>query len=260
MIQIVNIQGIGENVVNTFAHLKGSSNLFRNFIKNIFALKNPSIRIVLYRQIYFTGVTALNKIVIIGILIGIVIIAQVINIVGSDAVLTGKILIWTVVRELGPLFVAIIIIARSCSAISSELGSMRVNKEIESLMSMGINPISYLIIPRIAGGTISAFVLTFYFQISAILGGLLLSFIFMNIPFLQHLRVIFSVLNISEITISFLKGVIFGLTISTISCYYGLGVRTSITEIPQATTKAVMYSLFLVFILNGIITLVSYYL
>lgn len=258
MAQIINTQNLGRSFLNTIVQLKGSAELFRDSIKSITALKNPSIRTVLYRQIYFTGIGALNKIVIIGIIIGIVIITQVMNIIGSNAILTGKILIWTVVRELGPLFATIIIIARSCSAISSELGSMRVNREIENLMVMGINPTSYLIIPRITGVTISALILTFYFQISAIMGGVALSSLFTDVPFLQHLRAIFSVLNIFDVMLSFLKGTIFGLVISTVSCYQGLGVRASITEIPQATTRAVMHSLFLVFLLNGIITFIFY--
>ncbi|MEW6213743.1 MAG: ABC transporter permease [Nitrospirota bacterium] len=258
MIQIINIQRIGENIINAIRHSKGSYELFLNSIKNISALKVVPVRAVIYRQIYFTGIEALSKIATIGALIGIVIITQVTNIVGLNALLTGKILLWTVVRELGPLFAAIIIIARSCTAVASELGSMKVNREVDSLRIMGIDPLDYLIVPRIIGITVSVFILTFYFQIIAIAGGLALSSIFIDIPFLQHLRGIFSALSLFEIGVSLLKSTVFGMVISTVACYHGFRVQLSITEIPQATTIAVMQSLFLVFIFDGIITIISF--
>ncbi|BCB96042.1 ABC transporter permease [Dissulfurispira thermophila] len=221
-------------------------------------MRNAPIRSVLYKQLYFTGIEALSKVAAIGILIGIVIIAQIVNLVGSNAVLTGKILIWTIVRELGPLFAAIIIIARSGTAISSELGSMKVNRETDSLKIMGINPVDYLIVPRITGITISVFILTFYFQIMAITGGLAFTSAFLELSFSQHIKGIFSALGLFEILISLFKSLVFGLLISVVSCYHGFNVEASITEIPQAATKAVMQSLFLVFIFDGIITVISF--
>lgn len=249
---------IGKNILVSVQHARGSYRLFLNAAKRIPSLKIFPVRSVLYRQIYFTGIEALNKVAIIGILIGIVIITQVANIVGLNPVLTGKILIWTVVRELGPLFAAIIVIARSCTAIASELGSMKANREVDTLRIMGIDPDSYLIMPRILGISISVFILTFYFQISAIAGGLFVSSVFTDIPFYEHLKGIFSALSIFQIIISLLKSVVFGLLISTVSCYHGLRVQTSITEIPQMTTFAVMQSLFVVLIFDGIITVVSF--
>lgn len=258
MIQVLSPQKIGGNILNTISNLKGYYALFKNYIKNTPALKNSAIYTVLYRQIYFTGIEALSKITIIGILIGIVIITQVMNIVGPNSVLTGQILTWVVVRELGPLFAAIIIISRSCTAMASELGSMKINNEITNLWIMGINPFRYLVVPRITGTIISAFILTFYFQLSGIIGGLMLSSILIDIPFFYHLKDILSVVTFFEIGISFLKSIVFGLIISIISCYHGFKVEKSITQIPQATTKAVMQSLFSVFIFNGIITIIFF--
>lgn len=227
-------------------------------VRNIPLLRSAPIRSVLYKQLYFTGIEALGKVAAIGILIGIVIITQIVNLAGSNAVLTGKILIWTVVRELGPLLAAIIIIARSGTAISSELGSMKVNRETDSLRIMGINPVDYLIVPRVAGITVSVFILAVYFQVMAIAGGLAFTSVFLDLSFLQHLKAIFSALKLFEVLISLLKSLVFGLLISIVSCYQGFSVEASITEIPQAATRAVMQSLFLVFIFDGIITVISF--
>lgn len=258
IVQIVNIKKIGRGVIDVSIDLKDYYKLLCYFVKNILILQIAPIRSVFYKQIYFTGIESLSKVAIIGTLIGIVIITQVTNIVGLNAVLIGKILTWTVVRELGPLFAAIIIIARSGTAIASELGSMKVNREIDSLRIMGINPMDYLIVPRIAGITISVFMLAFYFQIFAILGGAMFTSLLFGIPFLEYLKGIFSALNLFEIIVSLLKSLIFGLLISTVSCYQGFSVQASITEIPQATIRAVMQSLFLVLLFDGIITLILF--
>jgi phospholipid/cholesterol/gamma-HCH transport system permease protein len=255
---IINVQRIGRNIINLVRYLEGYYELFCYSIRNIPLLRIEPIRSVLYKQIYFTGIEALSKVAAIGILIGIVIITQIVNLVGSNAVLTGKILIWTVVRELGPLLAAIIIIARSGTAISSELGSMKINREADSLRIMGINPVDYLFVPRIVGITISVFILAFYFQLMAIAGGLAFTSIFLELSFLQHLKGIFSALKLFEVLVSLLKSLVFGLLISIVSCYQGFSVKSSITEIPQAATRAVMQSLFLVFIFDGIITLVFF--
>lgn len=255
---MISAQKIGRNIIKAFGYLTGYYSLLCYFIKNISLLGRAPIRHVFYKQVYFTGIEALSKITAIGILIGIVIITQVINIAGANAVLIGKILIWTVVRELGPLLAAIIIIARSGTAISSELGSMKVNNEADSLRIMGIDPVDYLLIPRIAGITISVFILTFYFQITAVAGGLAFTSAFKGLPFLQHIKGIFSALGLFEVAVSLAKSLVFGLLISTVSCYQGFSVEASITEIPQAATRAVMQSLFLVFIFDGIITLISF--
>ena len=258
MIQIINTQIIGRNIINAIRYLRGYYELSYYFIRNISALHITPVRSVLYKQIYFTGIEALGTIIVIGTLIGIVIITQVANIVGLNAPLTGKILIWTVVRELGPLFAAIIIIARSSTAISSELSSMKINRELDSLRTMGINPIDYLIVPRIVGVTVSVFILAFYFQVMAIAGGLVFTSIFWETPFFQHLKGIFSTLNFFEVMVSMSKSLVFGLIISAVTCYQGLSVHSSITEIPKAATKAVMQSLFLVLILDGVITFISF--
>jgi len=249
---------LGKNILISLQHARGSYKLFIEALKYLPYLKVYPVRAVLYRQIYFTGIEALKKVTIMGILIGIVIITQVSNIVGFNPVLIGRILVWTVVRELGPLFVAIIVIARSCTAIAAELGSMKVNREIDALNIMGIDPFAYLIMPRILGISASVFMLAFYFQLSAIAGGLIVSSFFTDILIYEQLKGIFSVLSIFQVSVSLIKSAIFGLLISTVSCYHGLRVQSSITEIPQVTTFAVMQSLFIVFIFDGIITVVSF--
>jgi len=257
-IPFIDIDRIGRNAINTSLNSRGSFNLLLESMKRLHALRLAVVRQVVYKQIYFTGIEAWGKIVAIATLIGVVIITQIANVAGQNAVLIGKVLVWVVVRELGPLFSAILIIARSSPAVAAELGSMKVTGEVNALRVMGIDPMDYLIMPRIVGMTVCVTVLAFYFQLVAIYGGLLLSSLFTDIPFIQQLDNIFAELGLFEIVISLVKSFIFGLLIAGSSCYHGLKVSSSITEIPQATTQAVMQSLFFVIIFDGIITMVSF--
>ncbi|MCX8110313.1 MAG: ABC transporter permease, partial [Syntrophorhabdaceae bacterium] len=102
---------IGKNILISIEHVRGSYRLLFDALKSLPYLKVYPVRSVLYKQVYFTGIEAMNKVALMGILIGIVIITQVSNIVGFNPVLIGRILVWTVVRELGPLFVAIIVLS-----------------------------------------------------------------------------------------------------------------------------------------------------
>jgi len=250
---------IGEGILNTTYYISALFNMILNAFKNLTHLKTVPVRTVFFRQIYFAGIETMGKMVIIGLLIGIVIISQITSLIGvGRGELIGKILIWVVIRELGPLFAAIVIIARSVTAISAELGSMNVQGEITSIEMMGINPEQYLIMPRIIALTLSMVMLTFYFELSAILGGITVTSLFWGVPFEQHTSGILSSLTIPELSASIVKSLLFGLVISAVSCYQGLKVSGSITRIPQATTKATMHGLFFVFICDGIITLIFF--
>jgi len=250
---------ITDGALNTIVYLSGLFNLILGALKNLPALKISPVRTVFFRQIYFAGIETLGKMVIIGLLIGIVIISQITSLVGvGRGELIGKILVWVVVRELGPLFAAIVVIARSVTAISAELGSMNVQGEIASIEMMGIDPERYLIMPRIIALTLSMVMLTFYFELSAILGGIAVTSVFWGVPFEQHTTGILTSLTIMELSASLVKSLLFGVVIAAVSCSQGFKVSGSITRIPQATTKATIQSLFFVFIFDGIITLIFF--
>lgn len=238
--------GLVETVVQAFRNLLASFNYGRR----------PTMA-VLRKQIYFTGLESLKIIVIISVTIGIVIITQIISLVGTNETLMGRVLVWLVIRELGPVLTAIIIIARSGTAIATELGYMKINNEIESIESLGIPGDRYLIMPRIIGVTTSVVILTIYFEIAAIIGGFMVAYLGWHVSFDKFAQSIFSILTIKELGMSFIKSLFFGLFLSAACCRHGLSVGKSATQIPQAATKGVMQSLFLVFLLDGIITLVS---
>lgn len=211
---------------------------------------------IVYKQIYFTGIEAFSIVSWIAAILGIIIVTQAMSILplfGGER-LIGQILVWIVIRELGPVFAAIIVIARSGTAMAAELGSMRVNNEVTALEAMGIDPRRYLAAPRVIGTAVSVFVLTFYFEAITILGGYLLAGFGKRLTFSVYISSILGTMGFVDIIASLLKSMVFGLIIGAVAVLHGLRVGKSITEIPQQTTKAVISSLFLVFIADGIIT------
>jgi phospholipid/cholesterol/gamma-HCH transport system permease protein len=216
-------------------------------------LRIAPVNAVFHRQIFFTGVEALRIVAMFGLLSGALVITQITSLVGGDSELTVKILIWTVVREIGPLFAAIIIIARSSSAIASELALMKTRHEMTSLTRMGIPPQDYLLVPRIAGVTLAVLALTIYFQVVAIGGGLAISAMFQNVSYMEQVGRFLQTVKLSEFVVVGIKGCLFGLAISTISCYNGMQAEPSVTEVPKVAIKAVLQSLLFVFTLDALI-------
>ncbi|MBU0622522.1 MAG: ABC transporter permease [Gammaproteobacteria bacterium] len=216
-------------------------------------LRIAPVNAVFHRQIFFTGVEALGIVAVFGLLSGALVITQITSLVGGDSELTVKILIWTVVREVGPLFAAIIIIARSSAAIASELALMKTRGEMSSLTRMGIPPQDYLLVPRIFGVTLAVLALTIYFQVVAIGGGLAISAMFQNVAYLDQVGRFLQTVKLAEFAVVAFKGCLFGFAISTISCYNGMRAQPSVTEVPKVAIKAVLQSLLFVFTLDALI-------
>jgi len=220
-------------------------------------LKWP-VRKALLKQLYFTGIQSIGAISVMGFLAGLIMVMQVSNLVGRNEILTLQVLIWTVVRELGPLFTAIVIVGRSSSAIASELAAMQVNGEIKSLRRMGISPISYLVVPRMLAMTLTSIVLTFYFQVVAIGTGMVVTAWNIDISLAGEIAHFFEMLSYLEIFAALLKSICFGMLVSVVSCYFGLTVKRAMTEIPVAASQAVIRSLLAVFACDGLITVLVF--
>jgi len=251
------VEALGRRVLTFLGHVVGALSLVAAATRALPGLAQRPVRLVLYRQIYFTGVQALFVVTAIGLVLGVAIVAQVSSLAGRSSVLIGRILVWTVVRELGPLFAAIIVIARSGTAVAAELGSMQVSGEIRSLRALGIPAARYLVMPRILGLSTSLLALLFFFQASAVFGGLALSSFLFDLSFRAQVDNLGAALSFFDLSLSLVKGVVFGFVIAAAACYHGLRVRASITEVPQAAARAVLEALILVVVIDGVITVAS---
>jgi phospholipid/cholesterol/gamma-HCH transport system permease protein len=216
---------------------------------------------VVSAQIYFTGFQALPLISVLALACGSVVILQSsanLGLLGGVGIL-GDLLVAIIVRELAPLLTALIVISRSGTAVASEVGNMRVNREVEALESMGIHPLSYIVFPRLIGGVISVVCLAVYFVLVACLGGFMVSHLLQQIPFAFFADSLARAFTTADVGLFFLKNSFSGIIIFMICCYQGLLVKQSPHEVPQVTTKAVVNSVIYVVLFNMTVT-ISFYL
>jgi phospholipid/cholesterol/gamma-HCH transport system permease protein len=215
---------------------------------------------VLVMQILFTGVEALGIISLVALSIGAVIIVEggtILPKFGQTSLLY-TILIVVIARELGPLLTAFIIIARSGTAITTELGNMVVSHEIEAYVSIGINPISYLVVPRFLGVIISLMLLTIYFDFFGLIGSFLISQLAKPVPFLEYFRALLGTLEVRDIVSTFVKSLVFGVIVSVVATFQGFKVKASSTEVPPAAIRSVGQGFVLCFLADALITLIYY--
>jgi phospholipid/cholesterol/gamma-HCH transport system permease protein len=157
-----------------------------------------------------------------------------------------------VLRELGVLIVAIMIAGRSGSSYTAELGSMKMREEIDALRTMGFDPIEVLILPRILALMIGLPMLTFLGDITALWGGGIVAQFYGHIQpaaFLSRLR---EVITLDHFIVGMVKAPFMALLIGMVACVEGLAVEGSAESLGQHTTASVVYSIFLVIVLDGV--------
>jgi phospholipid/cholesterol/gamma-HCH transport system permease protein len=242
---------LGEVILIIFRSLLELPGFFRTGFR-------PVARVLL-KQILFTGVHAWGVIVVLFFLIGALVITQIIGFAGvGGASLTGKVLVWIVVMEIGPLLTAVIVIARSGSAIAAELASMKINEELGALEAMGIPVDRYLVMPRVVGVAVSVAVLALYAEAVAIGGGFLFGSITWKIPLADFREGLLPLSTLRAVALSSFKSFAFGLVIAAACCRQGLSVEGGFTQIPVAATKGVMRSLLMIFLLDAFVAVATF--
>lgn len=214
------------------------------------------------RQIYFTGIQAVRVVTVVSLALGAVTIIQ----AGSRLAFMGgaelevivPVLVVVIFRELGPLLTAIIVIGRSGTAIATELGNMIISHELEAIEIMGLNPIYFIVTPRVIGVTIAVICLTIFFNAIALLGGFWVSKLILPITFPAFLLELQKVLSAGEFFFGFLKSAVFGLLIALSCTYHGLTVRHSSIEVPQVATRGVVSAILFCFATNALLTILLY--
>ena len=257
------LERVGSQVIKVSSPVLDMSALLLESLKVALTERGHGDRIILnatLRQILFTGVEALKVITIIALLLGGAVIIESYTLLpkyGGESIL-GNIFVVVVIRELGPILTAFIVIGRSGTAISTEMGYMMVNNEVQALEMMGINPLRFLVLPRIIGVAAAIFCLSFYFNVVALFGGYLFSRFIVDYPFNLYVADLSNALGFWDVAVSGIKCLLFGVIVALICCFRGFSVRFSFTEIPQVTTKAVVLSIYLCFAVNIIITAFFY--
>ena len=205
-------------------------------------------------QVDFVGWRAVPIILLITFLIGAILAQQGIfhfRRFGADIFVVDMVGI-LVLREVGVLIVCVMVAGRSGSAYTAELGSMKMREEVDALKTMGRDPISILILPRIVALIIAVPMLTFLGSMSAIYGGGLIAYFYGGLPpevFVQRLR---EVISMDHFMVGLIKAPFMALIIGIVACVEGLQVQGSAESLGMRTTSSVVKSIFLVIVLDGV--------
>jgi phospholipid/cholesterol/gamma-HCH transport system permease protein len=212
---------------------------------------HPMVR----EQIHRAGVRLLPMITFLGAALGFVVIGQTVAMLSRVGATNyaGTVMVTVVVRELGPIVTALVVLARVGTAIVIELGTARAQGEVEALEALGIDPMHYLVMPRIIGLAVSISALTVYLILIALVSGYLFAFI-QDVPLRpgDYFSQLAGSLRWQDFVLLALKTTAFGTVIAMATCFEGLAYQLRIEDVAQATTSAVVNSVIFCVLLDGL--------
>jgi phospholipid/cholesterol/gamma-HCH transport system permease protein len=166
----------------------------------------------------------------------------------------GTVVALSITRELGPVLTGLMVSGRVGSSMAAELGTMQVTEQIDALYTLAVNPIKYLIVPRLLAALIMMPVLVIFADLIGIAGGYFVSVKVLSSNPYTYMERTWNFLELNDIFSGLFKAAVFGVIIATISCYQGFFTRGGAEGVGRATTKAVVLSCLLILIFNYIIT------
>ncbi|MFO1185590.1 MAG: MlaE family lipid ABC transporter permease subunit [Bauldia sp.] len=251
------LSAVGRRVVDAFDDFVGGLSLLGGAARGLArALLNPS-RFRPTSIVYHldrTGLQAVPIVTLISFLIGGIIAQQgafQLQRFGADLFVVDLVGI-LVLREIGVLLTAIMIAGRSGSAYTAEIGSMKMREEIDALHVIGLDPADVLILPRLIALVMAMPLLTFIADLSALVGGAFVSFLYINVPFETFISRLRDAVAFNTLAVGLIKAPFMGLIIGVIAANEGLRVRGSAESLGVQTTASVVKSIFMVIVADGL--------
>ncbi len=205
------------------------------------------------RQVEETGINALPIVGLLLFLIGLVLAYQ-----GADQLakvgaerFTINLLGISVLRELGVLITAIIVAGRSGSSFTAQIGTMRVNEEVDAMQTLGLNTVDVLVLPRIIGLMITLPLLTLFADIVAMIGGGVMCYFELGITAPAFLREVQQAVSLNTFLVGMIKAPVFAFVIGLVGCFEGLQVERNAASVGKLTTRSVVESIFLVIVIDA---------
>ena len=224
-------------------------------------LVNGDARRTMLFQLYSTGIRTLPVITVVGLFTGMILGLQVglaLRKFNQEMYLGAAVMI-TLIREMGPFVTGICLSACVGSAMAAELGTMTVNDEVAALEIMSIPPVRYLVAPRMAALLAMSPILAFYACILGVMGGGLVGYTQLNVPFAQYMASAMSIAELKDLFTGLLKATVFGAVIGTVSCHEGFETRLGAVGVGRATQRSVIISFLLILMFGYMITRLFYF-
>ena len=248
----------GRKVISWVDHM-GAATIFLG--KACIMIFRPKQIPGIIQQIYYIGAKSITIIMLVGFFTGMVLGLQSYHALvkfGAQGAL-GTLVALSLVRELGPVLTAIMITARAGSAMTAEIGIQRISEQIDALDTMRIDPLKFLISPRIAASIISFPLLTALFDLIGILGGFLSGVVLLGVNAGTYFHRVQSSVEMKDITDGFIKALVFAIIVTTVCCYQGYftHMRTDsygAKGVSLSTTSAVVLSCVLILVADYVVT------
>lgn len=255
--RLTSVMRLGTIMLNFISHLLALTTMLGQLMLDLLLIIRHPTRTPqkeISANVFKMGFNALGITALVGILIGVVISylsAQQLRIFGGDIYIVG-ILGMSIIRELGPLLAAILVAGRSGSAITAQLGVMRVTEELDAMLVMGIPHGLRLILPKVIALAVVMPLLVIWTDAMALIGGMLSASMILDMSprfFIQKLP---DVVAIANFYIGLIKGVAFGAAIALVACHFGLRIKPNTESLGEGTTTSVVSAITVVIILDAV--------
>ena len=195
----------------------------------------------------------------IGFLLGVILAFQTAAVLKSFGVETfvANMLAIALFRELGPIITAVILAGRTGSAFAAEIGTMKVNEELDALTTMGLPPVRFLVMPRVVAAVLSMPVLTIFADLSGLVGGAIVLQT-MGVPTVVFWRGVSASTTVYMICEGLTKGALFGMLVGLIGCLAGMRTQASSDGVGRSTTSAVVWSIVAIAVTDGFLAVLTY--
>jgi phospholipid/cholesterol/gamma-HCH transport system permease protein len=253
------VENLGAYVLNV---LEQTGRTFNLLIVVLWELLQPPYRFYpIVRQMYFVGARSLTLIVVSGVTIGMVLGLQFYNILQRFGAvdLLGAGVALSVIRELGPVMTALMVVGRAGSSITAELGIMRITEQLDAMECMAISPNKFLIAPKVMAGLLSVPLLTMVFDFVALYGGYFVGVVMFDVAAGSYMNGMIDAVEWSDVRLGLIKSLIFGVLVTLICCARGFymhltkagsqgaeGVSSATTDAVVLSSIAVLFSDFLI--------------
>jgi phospholipid/cholesterol/gamma-HCH transport system permease protein len=222
----------------------------------VYAITPPVKLRNIFKQMEFVGVKSLFVVILTGSFTGMVLAIQSYDALkrfGAES-LVGPTVALSMARELGPVLTGLMVTGRAGSAMATELGTMRVTEQIDALETMAVNPVKYLVVPRLIAGILMLPLLTVVTDFVGVLGGYMIGVNTLNINPGVYMGRTLDFVNVDDLFYGLAKSLVFGLIISLVACYQGFYTTGGAEGVGRAATNAVVLSCVLILVSDYIIT------
>lgn len=218
--------------------------------------KKPIGRAHLGERLVETGPNSIPVVALIMVLTGMVLAMQLsaqLRRFGVETLTPGAVAV-TICREIGPLLTAILVAARVGAAITAEIGTMVVSDEVLALRTMAINPVRYLVVPRMLAMIVMMPCLTVIADYVGMGGGMLIGMAYLHMSPETYIRESANALELADVLAGLAKSVAFGFQVSLVACYEGLAVKRGAAGVGEATTRSVVVSIIFIIVIDLVFT------